>query len=154
MGVHPSSLVGLVQGKSHRSKWMMTGGTPISGNPQLFLKRPATNRARAYLLLASRGCACGKWQFQTWLRVAVDVILHLEKLGKTMINHGIFLTVLLGYQNRILCTVLLGYPWVSAIQFSKQSQMGGTRSGRRSRGVTPGGKVGDTVGIRDQQKVA
>ena len=22
-------------GKSHRSKWMMTGGTPISGNPHV-----------------------------------------------------------------------------------------------------------------------
>ena len=39
-GVHshggtPSSLDGLVQGKSHRSKWMITRGTPISGNLHL-----------------------------------------------------------------------------------------------------------------------
>ena len=26
----PEMLVGLFQGKSHRSKWMMTGGTPMA----------------------------------------------------------------------------------------------------------------------------
>ena len=31
MGV-PPFLDGVSKGKSHRSKWMMTGGTPISGN--------------------------------------------------------------------------------------------------------------------------
>ena len=31
-GGTPSSLDGFCSGQSHRSKWMMTGGTPISGN--------------------------------------------------------------------------------------------------------------------------
>ena len=60
--------VGLFHGKSHRSKWMMTGGTPISGNPTPFVPTigwwpPTMRLSYPPALFEGNNCPRKLWRF-------------------------------------------------------------------------------------------